>query len=131
MEYKITAKPSTLGNPTPNTLLERIHQVIENLVRNFNISNQTYLEKYDPWTGILAAATFEILSTTNRQRVYSPGQLIFFRDMIILIKHRVDWELIRQRKKTKINKDNTCENKHRVDYDYKVRDKFMLTNHTS
>ena len=29
-----------------------------------------------------------------------------------------------------INRDNTRENKHIVDYEYKVRDKFMLTNHT-
>ena len=30
-----------------------------------------------------------------------------------------------------INRDNTCKNKHRVDYDYKVGDKFMLTNPTT
>ena len=29
-----------------------------------------------------------------------------------------------------INKDNIHENRHRVDYDYKVRDDVMLTNHT-
>ena len=114
-----------------NIVLERIHQVLGSLVQTFNISTQTYVEENDLWTGILAATEFAILSKIIRQKVYSPGQLIFGRDMILPIKHRVDWELIRQRKKTKINKDNTCENKHRVDYDYKVRDKFMLTNHTS
>ena len=36
-EYGITAKPSTLGNPIPNAILEWIHQVIGNLVRDFNI----------------------------------------------------------------------------------------------
>ena len=30
-----------------------------------------------------------------------------------------------------INRDNTQDNKHRVDYDYKVRDKVMLTKHTA
>ena len=57
--------------------------------------------------GILAAAEFSIRSTTNRKKCYSPGQLIFGRDMIILIKHGVDWELTRQRKQTQINRDNT------------------------
>ena len=33
MEYGIAAKPSTLGKPTSNEILERIHQVLENLVR--------------------------------------------------------------------------------------------------
>ena len=30
-----------------------------------------------------------------------------------------------------INRDNARKNKHRVDYDYKVVDKVMLTDHTS
>ena len=59
------------------------------------------------------------------------GQLIFGRDIIIPIKHRVDWELIRQQKQTQINRDNACENKHKFDYDYKVGDKVMLTDHTT
>ena len=61
---------------------------------------------------------------------YSLVQLIFVHDMILPIKHRVDWELIRHRKQTQIHRDNTRKNKHRVDCDYKVRDKVMLTNHT-
>ena len=61
----------------------------------------------------------------------SPVELIFSRDMILRIKHRVDWELIHQQKQTQINIDNIQQNKHRVDYEYKVVDKFMLTNHTA
>ena len=113
-----------------NEILERIHQILENLVRNFNLQ-QTYIDKDDQWTGVLAAAAFEILSTTSSQKCYSPGQLIFFRDKIHPIKHRVNWEFIRQQKQTQINKDKTHDNKYRVDYDYKVGDKVMLTNHTS
>ena len=68
-----------------NVILECIHQVLENLVQKFNIQ-QTYVDKYDPWTGILDAAAFVICSTTSRQKCYSPGQLLFGRDMILLIK---------------------------------------------
>ena len=98
MEYGITAKISTLGNPMSNTLLERIHQVLGNLVRTFKKSTQTYVDEDDPRTVVLSAAAFAIHSTTNRKKVYSPGQLIFGRDMILPIKQRVDWELIRQQK---------------------------------
>ena len=79
----------------------------------------------------MAAAAFAILSTTSRQKGYSPGQLVFGRDIILPIKHRVDWDLIYQKKQTQINRNNACNNKHRVDYDYKVGDKFMLTDHTT
>ena len=79
----------------------------------------------------MAAAAFLILSINNRQKGYSQGQLIFGYTMILLIKHRVDWELIRKRKQTLINRDNTQYNKHRLDYYYKVGDKVMLTKHTA
>ena len=59
-----------------NAVLEQIHQVLGNLVRTFNIQ-QTYVDKNYPWTGILDASAFAILSTTIRQKYYSLGQLIF------------------------------------------------------
>ena len=36
-EYGITIKPSISGNPMSSTILERINQVVGNLLRNFNI----------------------------------------------------------------------------------------------
>ena len=111
-----------------NKKLERIRQVLVNLVRACNIT-QTYVYQYYPCSGIFSAAEFVILSTTNRLKGYSLGKLLCVRDMILLIKHTVDWELIRQRKQMLINKDNARENNHRVDYDYKVGDNTMLTNH--
>ena len=54
-----------------NAVLERFHQVLENLLRTFDISNQTYVYKNDPWTVILAAAAFSIFSTTNMKKGYS------------------------------------------------------------
>ena len=80
--------------------------------------------------GILATAAFPILSRTSGKEGYSPGQLIFGRDMIILIKHWGDWELIRQRRQTQITRYNAHENKNRADYDYKVGYKVMLLYHT-
>ena len=55
-----------------NAILEWIQQVMGNLVRTFNIS-ETYVEKYDQWFGILSAASFAFLSTTNILKGYSPG----------------------------------------------------------
>ena len=85
-----------------NDILKRIQQVIGNLVQACNVT-QNYVDKYDPWLGILAAAEFSICSTTNNMKVYSPGQLVFGCDMI--------------------------KNRNRVDHDYKVGDKGMLDNY--
>ena len=89
--------------------MERIHQVILNLVRTSNIE-ETYIDKDDPWLGILATAAFAICSTTKSLKGYSPGQLLFDRDTILPIKHKVDWESIRQQNQTQINKYNIHEN---------------------
>ena len=41
-----------------DAVLERIHQILVNLVRNFNISTHAYIEEDDTWMGILAATEF-------------------------------------------------------------------------
>ena len=59
-------------------------------MHNFNIKDN-YVDEDDPWSIILAAAEFAILSTKNRLKCYSPGQLLFCCDVILPIKHEVDW----------------------------------------
>ena len=81
--------------------------------------------------GHLNGGIILIISTENRLRVYSPVQLLFCHDMILLIKLKVYWSLIFQRKQTRINKDTIRKNIKQVDHDYKVRDKFMLNNNTA
>ena len=81
IEYRIVAKQRTSGNLMPNATLERIQQVLGNLVRTCSIT-QTYVEKYGPRSGILSALAFEVRSKTNQPKDYSPGQLIFGCDII-------------------------------------------------
>ena len=101
-----------------------------NPVRTFNIT-QTYVDEDDPWLGILGVAEFSIFSTTNCLKGYNPGPLVFGRDIILPIKHKADWELIRKQKQTQTNKDIFCGNIKIVDHDYKVGYKFMLTNNAA
>ena len=61
-----------------NAVLKSIHQVLGNLVRTFNISPQTYVDKNDLWTGILAAAAFLTYSTTNRKKVIVQSNLYLY-----------------------------------------------------
>ena len=53
--YCIKANPRTSVNPTSNVAMERIHQVLGNLVWTYNIT-ETYVDEYYLWLGILAAA---------------------------------------------------------------------------
>ena len=98
-EYGIDMKPDSSGNPQANETIERIHQVIGNLLRSYTIQ-ETYVDNSDPCMGILAIAAFVVRSTYHRTKHKSPGQLFFGRDMILPIEHIGNWRYIRQRKQS-------------------------------
>ena len=52
--------------------------------------------------------------------------MVFNRDMIFNITHKVNWELIRQRKQAVIQKNNSRENSKRIPHEYHAGDKVML-----
>ena len=124
-EYGIRAQPTTVRNPQANAILERIHQVIGNMVRTFELED-SYVDEDDPWIGILSAVAFAVRSTYHTTLQATPGQLVFNRDMIFNIQHVADWKLIRDRKQQLINKNNDKENRKRIPHDYAVGDKVLL-----
>ena len=63
-DYGIKGKPITARNPQANTIVKRVHQVIGNMARTFELENR-YLDEDDPWKGLLAATAFAIRSTTR------------------------------------------------------------------
>jgi len=95
-DYGIKGKPITVRNPQANAIVERVHQVIGNIIRTFELESN-YLDEDDPWKGILSATAFAVRSTFHTSLQSTPGQLVFGRDMIFNIQHIANWELIKQR----------------------------------
>ena len=53
-------KAITVRNPQANAIIERIHQVIGNIIRTLKLEDN-YLDEYDPWkAGILSAMAFAV-----------------------------------------------------------------------
>ena len=90
-DYGLTCKPISTRNPQANAIIERVHQVIGNIIRTFELEDN-YLDEEDPWKGILSAAAFTVRSTFHTTLHQSPGQLVFGRDMIFNIKHTAKWD---------------------------------------
>ena len=124
-DYGVKGKPITVRNPQANAIVERVHQVIGNMIRTFELENN-YLDEDDPWKGILSATAFAVRSTFHTTLQNSPGQLVFGRDMIFNIQHTANWEYIKQRKQQIIHKNNKRENAGRIEHTYKVGDKVLL-----
>ena len=112
-EFGIKTKPSSFGNPQANAIIERIHQVLGNLIHSFNL-HDTYVDDADPWMEFLAAAALSVRATYHQTKK-SPGQLVFGRYMILPINHIAKWRLINQRKQLKIDKDLILKNSTRFD----------------
>ena len=75
-DYGIKAKPITVRNPQANAIVERIHQVIGNFIRTFELEHN-YLDENDPWEGILSAMACAVQSTFHTTLQQIPGQLVF------------------------------------------------------
>ena len=57
---------------------------------------------------------------------YSPGQLVFQRDMIIHKKVIADWDLLHARRRAQQIRDNNRENKSRTNYKFKAGDRVRI-----
>ena len=67
------------------------------MIQTFELETN-YLDKGDPWKGVLAATAFAVRSTYHTTLKETPGQLVFGCDMIYNIQHVANWEFIRQSK---------------------------------
>ena len=75
-DYGIKEKIITVRNPQANAIVERIHQVIANIIRTFELQDN-YLDEDDPWKGILRATAFAVQSTYHTTLKMSPAQVVF------------------------------------------------------
>ena len=114
-----------MRNPQANSILERVHQVLGNMIRSCQVGT-VELDEDNPWTGILSAVAWAIRSTYHTTLDASPGELVFGRDMIWNISHVANWQYIKERKQQRINENNKNENKKRREHDYQVGEKILL-----
>ena len=121
----IKAKKSLKYNPQSNGIVERVHQVIGDMLRTFELEDQE-LDPEDPFGGFLTVVGYAIRSTYHTTLEASPAQLVFGRDMMFPIQFQADWAGIQQRRQNEINRNNERENKSRIQHIYKPGDTVTL-----
>jgi len=127
-DYGITKRPITTRNPQANSIVERVHQTIGDIIRTMEL-NGTRVTK-ESWKGILAATAFAVRSTVHTTTQATPGQLVFGRDMMLPISYQANWKLIQERKQQRINENNKRENRGRIPYEYQEGDFVLLKDDT-
>ena len=121
----ISPKISTDYNPQSNAIIKRVHQVLGNALRTFELEKRELDEK-EPFEPFLTATAYAIRSTYHTTLRATPGQLVFGRDMILPVQFKANWASIALRKQNRINKSNAQENQKRIPHTYNVGDKVLL-----
>ena len=124
-DYGIKMRHITKRNPQANSMVERCHQTIGNIIRTFT-DHFGELDEERPWQGIIAAAKFACHATIHTTLNASPTQLVFGRDAILNTRYEADWNVIRERKQKRINYNNQKENAKRIQHTYQVNDKILV-----
>jgi transposase InsO family protein len=124
-DYGIVRKTITTRNPQANAMVERAHQTVGNMIRSLNFHEQD-INVEDPFGGVLAAVGFAMRATVHTTTRATPSQLVFNHDAIHNVKYKADWQLIKQRKQTLINKNNKRENATRIPHTYQVGDLVVI-----
>ena len=130
-EYGINRKLITTRNPQANAMVERVHQVIHNMIRVMELKGRQDLDPDFGWTGILSAVRRAVVSTVHTTLRATPSQLVFGRDAILNVGFQADWNYIKERKQKLIIQNNKRENATRKDHTYNIGDRVMVRQHNS
>jgi hypothetical protein len=125
--YGIKHKPTTVKNSRANGILERVHQVLGQMLRTAEIDMANSVTPNDVDV-FLDNAAWAIPSTYHTVLKASPGAAIFGGDMLIDISFVADWHKIEEQRQSLTDCGNQRENAKRIDYDYKVGDKIQVIN---
>ena len=81
---------ATTRNPKYNDPVERVHQVILNMLVTKDLDKNVF-DYIDPWGETLAYITWTIRASYHRTIITTPGQAVFGRYMIFNLTSVVDW----------------------------------------
>ena len=81
-DYRITKRPVTVRNPQANSIIERICQILGNIIWTFELHEDSDATQ-DTWKGVLLAAIFALRAAYHTIIQATPMQLVFGTDVIL------------------------------------------------
>ena len=122
---------STAKNPQSNSICERMHQTVGNILRTLLYSNppQNMTQARDIIDQALATAMHAMRTTVATTLKSAPGALAFSRDMFLNVPLIADWQAIQSRREQYVNDNLLRANRKRRHYDYAPGQKVLKKVH--
>jgi hypothetical protein len=117
--FGIKRKPTMVKNPQANGILERVHQVLGQMLCTAELDMADSVTP-DEVNVFLDNAAWAIHSTYHTVLKASPGAAIFGHDMLFYIPFVADWHEIGEQRQSLTNRGNQRKNAKFIDYNYKV-----------
>ena len=125
----IEAHPTSTKNPTANAICERVHLTIGNVLRTLmhtrNPNRPTDVDEIIE-QALATAMHATRVAAHNSLNKWSPGALVFQRDMLLDIPLIADIMAITTQRELKINNSLLKANAQRLTYDYHVGEQVLL-----
>ncbi len=125
--YSLMRKQTTVKNPWENGILERVYQVLGQMLCTAELDMADSVT-FDDVNDFLDNAAWAICSTYHTVLKASPGAAIFGWDMLFDISFVADWRKIEEIRQSLTNHGNQRNNAKCIDYNYKVGDKILVIN---
>ena len=123
-DFDIKPRPTTVENPQGNSPVERIHQVVHDMIRTKELDKLVF-DYVDPWGEVLSSVAWAIRASYHSTLQATPAQLVFGRDMLFNMKKVINWRLITENKRKQIVRDNARENTGRIPHQYQIGDEVL------
>jgi len=121
-ECGIKRKIVTSRNPQSNSMIERCHKTLHNMIRSAQIKDKRGLDSFFGFKGVLSACRKAMNSTVHTTARATPSQLVFGRDAMLNATFQADWQFIKERKQKLIIQNNKRENAKRKPHACNVGD---------
>ena len=112
---------TTIENPQANDPVNRVHQVILNVIVTKYLANKVF-NYVDPWGETISSIAWAIRAFYCRTIQATSDQAVFGREMIFNLVLVVDWRVIIPGKQRHVKIDNVQNNSRLVTHDYAISD---------
>ena len=118
-DFNIKPVLTSIKNPQANAPVERVHQVILNILVAKDLDNKVF-DYIDTWGETLTSIAWIKRASYHRNIMATPGQAVFGRDILFNLASVIDWKVSIAAKQRQVDVDNVRKNAKQVTHDYAI-----------